>query len=323
MRVLAFITGVSVALASCAGAAQASAPARYVLRHPGHEHCGAAYRQTVIHVRRRRHGRRVELRQIVCLRRHAQLTAEIGPAVTQSPDNPLQVTYSYGASAHEASREASLPDGVLNLYSDGQLRCSANVGGGRERSASCAVTYTWFGAHPVTVELRSGAVRADASIEEDIEPFSTSTTLSIVREGCHLTQLFPGVSNVCWNSVEAGTVDRNGIAPPQGGVTIEIEGALPTAQPVTISPADLGQPGPGFEGRVMLLFSEQRGESGIRCRLSYKSASATIWSGPPDVVSTSPCGLLPKARAVYRDADGSWTESASTFTSFYQAEARV
>jgi hypothetical protein len=57
----------------------------------------------------------------------------LDPSFKQSPSNPLAVTYSFSASATEwvdgSERPTSLPAGFLNLYSDGLLACSINVGG--------------------------------------------------------------------------------------------------------------------------------------------------------------------------------------------------
>jgi hypothetical protein len=68
------------------------------------------------------------------------LTA-LDPSFTQDPTNPLAVTYHDSASATTTTGGVSAPDptlpaGILNLYNDGLLACSINVGGGHGRQLS-------------------------------------------------------------------------------------------------------------------------------------------------------------------------------------------
>jgi len=105
----------------------------------------------------------------------ATLHANIDPSFTQSPTNPFAVTYQYSASATEGSAGtpvASLPEGVLNLFSDGLLACSINVGG-QVKGGECLVTYTKLGIHGVIVTYTSGTSNGTETYVEHIEPFPT------------------------------------------------------------------------------------------------------------------------------------------------------
>jgi len=101
------------------------------------------------------------------------LRAHLDPSFVQSPSNPLAVTYSYSASATQAgngSPEPNLPAGVLNLYSEGLLKCSINVGGSTT-GGECPVTYSEYGVHTVVAEYLSGTTNATTGNEtERIEP---------------------------------------------------------------------------------------------------------------------------------------------------------
>lgn len=58
--------------------------------------------------------------------------AHLDPTYTQNPSNALDVTFTAVASATvNGNPDPSLPSGILDLYSDGLLACSANVGGAK------------------------------------------------------------------------------------------------------------------------------------------------------------------------------------------------
>ncbi len=183
---------------------------QYRLKHPRHEHCKAHYTGIVEKVSVREHGRTVKVRETFCVyvapKKAAAkapattppattttatpttptpstpapvslvtLHADLDPSFTQDSSNPLAVTYSYSASATETVNgvtkpTASLPPGVLNLYSEGLLKCSINVGGSIT-GGKCFVTYSEYGAHTVVVEYLSGTTNATTGNEtETIEP---------------------------------------------------------------------------------------------------------------------------------------------------------
>jgi len=111
------------------------------------------------------------------------LHSHLDPSFVQSPSNPLAVTYAYSASATTTnsegttSAEPNLPDGFLDLYSDGLLACSINVGGSTT-GGECPVTYSATGAHQVIVTYSSGSLSATETYAEQIEPYATTTHLA-------------------------------------------------------------------------------------------------------------------------------------------------
>jgi hypothetical protein len=112
------------------------------------------------------------------------LFAHIDPSFTQNPNNPLDVTYTYSASATETadgqtSTDASLPSGILDLYSDGSLACSINVGGSITGGA-CEVLYLESGNQSVTVEYFSGSSNVtDTQVETITDNPATATGVTI------------------------------------------------------------------------------------------------------------------------------------------------
>ncbi len=112
--------------------------------------------------------------------RTVHLHAHLDPSFTQSPSNPLAVTYTYSASASNVNPrdatetpEPELPAGVLQFYSDGTLACSINVGG-TTSGGECPVTYTGTGTHTVITTYLSGSTSATETTIEHIEPFKTA-----------------------------------------------------------------------------------------------------------------------------------------------------
>jgi len=196
-------------LAALAFATTASAK-QYILKHPKHEHCRAHYVRKVEKVKRRERGHTVKVRETVCVyvapKAPAKVTtpapattpvsptvklhAHLDPSFVQDPTDPFQITYSYSASAglQTAGAEApepNLPEGVLNLYADGLLACSINVGG-NVTGGECPIRET-MGAHTIIVTYTSGQASATETSVETIKPFpvaSTSTTLTLTPAGC-------------------------------------------------------------------------------------------------------------------------------------------
>ncbi len=101
--------------------------------------------------------------------RAVTLHAQLDPSFVQSPTNPLAVTYFYSASATVGSEnEPNLPGGILNLYSDGLLACSINVGGSIT-GGECLVTYQAAGPQTVVVTYSSDSVSVTETYTENIE----------------------------------------------------------------------------------------------------------------------------------------------------------
>jgi hypothetical protein len=191
---------VSLALPATAGAKQ------YVLKHPRHENCRTHYVRKVEKVKRREHGRTVKVRETFCVYVAPKPVKTVAPATTtptpvattpaptvtapspiitlhahldpgyvQNPSNPLHVIYSYSASATKTTQgvtsgEPDLPSGILELYNEGLLACSINVGGSTNEG-SCPIEYSTYGNHSVVVEYLSGEASTTSGAEiERIEP---------------------------------------------------------------------------------------------------------------------------------------------------------
>lgn len=103
------------------------------------------------------------------------------PTFTQGANNPLDVTYTFSATANlNGQSEPSLPGGVLDFYSDGSLSCSVSVGG-NVNSGQCVVIYSTYGSHSVVTEYLSGGETATTGTEvETIEPFTTTLSTGTV-----------------------------------------------------------------------------------------------------------------------------------------------
>ncbi len=248
----AVLLTIAVALIVPSGA-QAAPVKQYVLKHPKHEHCRAHYVRKVEYVKRREHGHVVEvhghvvkIRETVCVYvapkkavaapptvapAHAvHLHAHVDPSFTQSPADPLIVTYSYSASAEQESNGVSepipsLPSGVLAFYSDGLLACSINVGGAIT-GGECAVDYSHFGQHSINAIYSSGEASATTGSETvAIEPppiIPTTTTESVSGGACAVEEVTPSgggpmvSARACTFTV---TMDVAGqVPPPSSGV---------------------------------------------------------------------------------------------------------
>ena len=147
------------------------------------------------------------------------LFAHLDPSFVQNPTNPLDVTYSYSASATETeggqtTPDSSLPSGILDLYSDGSLACSMNVGGSIT-GGTCEVVYAATGQHLVTVEYFSGSEDVTDTETELVEPYTTTTSISSV--GDPSTGTTTDISAVITTS--AGSV----LSPPPGAVTFTLD----------------------------------------------------------------------------------------------------
>jgi hypothetical protein len=145
------------------------------------------------------------------------LAAHLDSTFTQNPTNPLAVTYTYSASATEtingtSNSDPDLPSGILNLYSDGILACSINVGGSVTGS-QCSVTYPNVGAHTVIVTYEAGELSNTVTVIEQIEPFATTTHM-VLREiegepgGLEVTPVVVGQggNEIPWTELQVGVV---------------------------------------------------------------------------------------------------------------------
>lgn len=217
----------------------------YIPRHDAK--CRTNYRREIVRVdktrRVRRHGRMVTLkvrkhghvvkvRQVRCVHRTAKkqttvaqapvigYKANVDPSFTQSPTNPLAVTYSYSADATETidgttidlGAEGQLPAGVLNFYSATTpggsvgLVCSMNVGGAT-LGGSCPVTVAATGSYAVTTEYIPNSAGAVTETDtETIVPAATTTTLPSQTSGPDTTYS-PAIVGAGGSPVAFGTGD--------------------------------------------------------------------------------------------------------------------
>lgn len=112
--------------------------------------------------------------------------AHLDPSFVQSPSNPMAVVYTFTADATETlgatqidtAQQGILPSGILDLYSQGTLVCSINVGGSTD-GGTCAVSYTSYGTYNVVTEyFPNGVTPVTETDPETISPFSTSVAIS-------------------------------------------------------------------------------------------------------------------------------------------------
>ena len=142
--------------------------------------------------------------------------AALDPSFTQDPMNPLAVTYHYSASATTNTGGVSVPDpalpaGILNLYNDGLLACSINVGGS-VTGGNCPITTT-IGAHTVVTTYISGTTSATTTDTEQINPFTTTTAVTAtpdVARPCTSTTSGQYTIDQCQYLLTATTIDQNG-----------------------------------------------------------------------------------------------------------------
>lgn len=222
----------------------AAGPARAAVWHRHRPSCGTSQRLVVrrarvrwAHARRDHHRRWHRVREWRCTRRPVRRTvryrAKVDPTFTQSPSDPLAVTYAYSADATltdqngttDLAKAGELPAGVLNFYSAQQpggpesLFCSMNVGGATA-GGNCPITYSQTGTFEVTTQyIPSGAAAVTETDEETVSPFATTTTLS-ASEGACGSGSPPGytVSGPYCEYTLADSVLR----PDEGAVTSEI-----------------------------------------------------------------------------------------------------
>ena len=201
----------------------ASASAKPVARYfpKSHASCHAHYVRKTIRVRERRHGHKIRVRRVECVRiaskpkpkpvlRPTQpptptaaptptihYTAKVDPSFTQNPSNPLSVVYSFSADATQTIGNATtdlaaadqLPAGILNLYTTDEpgqsgesLICAIDVGGSTN-GGSCPITYATTGSYQVTTQyVLSSANSVTQTETETISPYTTTTSESIVSD---------------------------------------------------------------------------------------------------------------------------------------------
>ena len=234
------------------------------------------------------------------------LYAHLDPSFTQSPTNPLAVTYFYSASASETTggvtvAEPNLPSGVLELFSDGLLACAINVGGSTT-SGLCPVTYKALWAHTVVVTYISGTISATDTDIEQIRPFSTATTLTLSAPQCYSTvDPYRGPETGCRYTATITVVDQNGNRPPQGSIAFWFWVNPPwqhgeaTSTPISSS-------------SVAFTLFRWHATDGWVCNATFTPGSSIQLVNSPSV---EVCGTTASMAVEYRDGSGLWTGSQS------------
>lgn len=115
---------------------------------------------------------------------HAVFRTQLDPSFTQNPSNPLDVTYSFSANVSSGT----LPDGVLELFNNGSLACSINVGGSTV-GGTCPVVYDSElpASETITVTYVSGTASATSTSTITITPYSTTTTQTVSTNAGSIT----------------------------------------------------------------------------------------------------------------------------------------
>jgi hypothetical protein len=185
------------------------------------------------------------------------ISATLDPSYTQDPSNPLAVTYSFSAAAtyqdNGQTEPAPLPDGYLELFSDGSLACSISVGASVD-GGQCLVTYSAYGDHTVVVDyVTNGTTPATETETEDIEnpnpPAPTTTTSTTTT-----TTVAPYVP---WVTDQPVTI--TGLTKPTPYV---VAGVTYWAVLATFAPSTLGTDDPASFGSVEMTMP---GASGPFC----------------------------------------------------------
>lgn len=299
---------------------------RYVLRHPAREHCRAHYTRRITTISKRVHGHKVRVPLTICVYKGSRhglppstkppvtLHDRLDPSFKQSPSNPLAVTYSFSASATElvdgSERPTSLPAGFLNLYSDGLLACSINVGGS-VTGGECPVTYSAFGAHKVVVIYDADSLDTTETAVEQIKPFATRTTLKLAGPtSCSESE----ETQRCSYVAEVATVDQNGNVPSAGEEGLSFHQLPQQEFTPWISPQRIGEPGVAFTGPVSFTLERTHNtkEGWWACVLQGSGFTENFFGPVPYRTSAVECGTSVSVYGYYEDFPGElWTRSES------------
>ena len=166
--------------------------------------------------------------------------AEVNPTFTQSPTDPLRVSYQATATASivedgQFVPVASLPAGQLEIFSSVGLICSLPVGG-TVVSGMCATTYATFGSYGVVANyVVGGNTYVSVILSDNVQPFGTTTTAAITGGGSTGGLVFyANVTDANGNAVTTGTVSMTIADVTQGwsyqvSGTVGADGGNPTA----------------------------------------------------------------------------------------------
>jgi len=227
----------------------------------------------------------------------------------------LAVTFDFSASAliqygNLKLEPAALPTGVLELFNDGLLTCSIDVGGA-VTGGSCPVTYSALGAHTVTVTYVSGEASGTETETVQIKPSTTRTTMALDGPMSCTVVGGPTVLESCSYSAQVTTTDQHGAVPPQGGQTILIH-TTPTEEfTPAVFPTNAGPPAELFGAPVLFTLRREHNSEGWRCSISEGPRVDYFFA--LDWFESFQCGTSMTAAASYEDNGHNdlWTASAS------------
>jgi len=235
-------------------------------------------------------------------------SAHVDPSFVQSQMNPLAVTYSYDADAistqgtqqTDLDSVGQLPTGILNLYSNGSLACSMNVGGSTT-GGQCGVIYATTGAQTVVTTYESGSTSATETDQETINPYSTTTAVSVAGTPS-LTLNAPASTSV----LTAAVTDQNGnsVSTPAGGVTFDIAVSVNSGFNSVLTTETPGQTSCTINWATEQVGNAPRIGTAVNCLWSAPIGQSLVWSQGSTSVTASFAGTT---------ADTSSTSSAGSY----------
>lgn len=226
----------------------------------------------------------------------------VDPTFVQSPTDPLNVTYTYDATALQTvngvttnlATTGTLPAGVLNFYNGSALTCSMNVGGATS-SGTCAITYPATGTYQVTTQyIPTGATAVTETDSETVSPVGSTSSLSCTptppptnypTEECFLTTTGANgmpvlADSVDWTITDTTTNQPLGTYSEPPGVVLEVIPAWDGNVQIGYTVAFMGSGGPVQETNILSsstdAISAQATYPGSATAGYAPSASATV-----------------------------------------------
>ena len=232
-------------------------------------------------------------------------SAYVDPTFTQNPANPLDVTYTYDAGAistlngvtTDLGATGQLPNGILNLYSNGVLECSTNVGGSAT-GGTCEVIYGGYGAQQVITTYESGSSSATETDTENIaNPNPPPPVLSTVT-----------TLGVGGGDVNDGYQFVFGVRDSQGATVTPAAGAITLVATTNDLVSINGQ----FSYAAWHIITETAGQS--TCTLLITDTGGFLGLSSPDCSVQDPCIYLATSVTVTAAFAGTTYDTASTST---------
>jgi hypothetical protein len=221
------------AMAALAGPAGASAPRRYILHHPRHEHCRRHYVRRVATVKRRIHGHARKVRETLCVRpRHKAPASALGPRSPAPEPIPTPLTAAPGPVSPPRARRAREPK--LREPSAAAPTCTSTFTGAEGNIWGAAANWTAgvpsgfasFGCIPPTYP-NAVAFSAGPEAPTEVGGVSAENAEGIALQGGHLVLVNPEQTSLI-NNVKPGgatvTLDE-GVALQLTGATGDLGGS--------------------------------------------------------------------------------------------------